>query len=52
MNTVPLLKTLKIFQKPIDKRIFIVYNIQGILRQQVPVKAKALLPRKDNLSII
>jgi len=35
------------FQKTLDKQASGVYNISGILRQQVPVKAQAFLPRCD-----
>ena len=41
-------KNYKKFQKPLDKRGSLRYNTLGILRQQVPVKALAFLPRCDN----
>jgi len=40
-------KSLFFFEKGVDKREKIVYNTVVILRQQVPVKAKAFLPRCD-----
>jgi hypothetical protein len=40
-------KSLFFFEKRVDKREKIVYNTVVILRQQVPVKAKAFLPRCD-----
>jgi len=38
-------ENLKKFKKAIDKPFRFVYNTIGILRQQVPVKAQAFLPR-------